>query len=219
MLGVSAPQCTATGAGAPSVSATTSRRERRDPIGRPSCSLQHDLTGHPTSGAGGRASFELRSILVRLSGVLVLGTVVLIGCGGSSEETETFSVQDGTGTSYELTVTTDSSQECFELDGGDLGEWCGEQVENVTTVEVIGSAGSGVPNEGDAGTRFTYAVVGIAPIGTDSVRVRLDDSIQEVPVTEGEGYSAWAAMFDITVPSDEPLESPPQPTISAEASD
>lgn len=147
------------------------------------------------------------------------GTVVLIGCGGSSEETETFSVQDGTGTSYELTVTTNSSQECFELDGGDLGEWCGEPVENVTTVEVIGSAGSGVPNEGDAGTRFTYAVVGVAPIATGLVRVRLDDSIQEVQVTEGEGYSAWAAMFDITVPSDEPLESPPQPTISAEASD
>ena len=148
--------------------------------------------------------------------MLAFVAVGLVGCGGPSEETETFTVQDENGDSYEILVTTSDSEECFELNGGALGGWCGDFVGDVTTVDVIGSAGSGVQPDGAAGVDFEYAVVGVAPLETNSVRVSLGDATQVVAVTAGDRYSAWVALLEETVPSDGPLESLHQPSISAE---
>jgi hypothetical protein len=144
--------------------------------------------------------------------------VVATACAGD-EETEVFTVRDEDGDSYDLRVTTADAEACFELDGGALGRWCGTPVGDVTTVEVVGSAGGGVQPEAEAEAVFDYAVVGVAPLETSSVRVTLGDTTRTVGVTEGDRYSAWFARFEETVPSEGPLDASPRPSISAEPAD
>ena len=152
---------------------------------------------------------------MRSGAIFALVALVSVGCGGSSRDTETFTVRAENGDSYEIMVTTSDAEACFELDGGAFGEWCGDPVDDVTTVEVIGSAGRGVQPDGESGARFEHTVVGVAPLETNSVRVSVGDATQVVAVTAGERHSAWLAVFEETVPSDGALETLPQPSISA----
>ena len=164
---------------------------------------------------GSRATWVVTLDHMRSGAKLALVALVSVGCGGSSRDTETITVQDENGDSYEIVVTTSDAEACFELDGGALGGWCGDPVDDVTAVEVIGSAGRGVQPDGESGVRFEYVVVGVAPLETNSVRVSLGDTTQVVAATAGDRHTVWVAVFDKTVRSDGPLEALPQPSISA----
>jgi hypothetical protein len=150
------------------------------------------------------------------NGVVIASGIALIvvGCGASEERSDnvidSFEVADTDGTDLTITVVQRQGQECVVLDD-ERGEWCGAPIGSVDDVRVVGTASAGVGNQ------FEWTVVGLAPLAVEEVRVSVGDSSVVTPTHAGRAYSVWMTSLSQTVPGDQPLESPPNPSVSASA--
>lgn len=146
----------------------------------------------------------------RHSVAIIGGLVLIVGCETSDSVVDSFQVVNAEGEDVAVSVVQRNGQECVVL-GNERGEWCGPPIGAVNDVRVIGTAGAGVGNQ------FEWTVIGVAPLAVEEVRVSVGDSSVETPTYGGESYSVWMTSLSQAVPGDQPLSSPPTPSVSASA--